>query len=271
MRNLQGKAIIITGASSGIGWATACACAEAGMLVTAAARRVDRLAALTEQLVAAGGSCQAVRCDVDSDEDVAGLIEASWERWGRLDAVFANAGYSLVKPVLDTPLDEIRAIFETNFLGTIRTLQAARPRLTATPDGLRHLLVCSSSAAEFAPPLYGVYAATKAAQDMVCGAMRAEVHAERLTVSSVHPVGTRTELFDAAQRSEAQAADPVLLNTPAMFMQTPEKVASAVVRCLRRPKPEVWPMPLTRFGLAITTAFPRISALTARRMMSKRP
>src|SRR5690606_27161512 len=112
-----------------------------------------------------------------------------------------------------------------------------------TSDGLRHMLVCSSSAAEFAPPLYAVYAATKAAQDMVCGAMRAELRGEELTVSSVHPVGTRTGFFDAAQRSGSQAADPVLLNTPEMFMQSPETVAKAVVRCLRRPKPEVWPMP----------------------------
>lgn len=266
-RDLVDNSIAITGASSGIGLATAMACAAAGMNVTVSARRVDKLEAVAAQL---GGRGHAVACDVDRDDDVARLMEAAFARWGRLDAVFANAGYGIVKPVLDTPDAEIRAIFETNFFGTVRTLKAARPLLHKTADGLRHMLVCSSSAAEFAPPLYGVYAATKAAQDSICGAMRAELRGEGILVSSVHPVGTKTGFFDAAQRSESQAADPILLNTPKMFMQTPEHVARAVVACLRRPRPEVWPMPATRFGLAITTAFPRIGAMTARRMMRKR-
>lgn len=266
-RDLRDKVIVITGASSGIGYATAYACAQEGMNVTVAARRTDKLDELAQRLQALGRPALAVKCDVDRDDDVRALFEASWARWGRLDAAFANAGYGIVAPVLETADADIRAIFETNFFGTIRTLKAAAPDLRRTANGLRHALICSSSAAEISPPFYGVYAATKAAQDSVACAMRAELHGD-ITVSSVHPVGTKTGFFDAAQRQTAD--DPVLLNTPKLFMQTPEQVAQAVVKCLRRPKPEVWPQPLTRFGLALTTAFPRLQAYTIRRMIKKR-
>lgn len=269
-RDLRDKVIVITGASSGIGAATAVECARAGMHVVIGARRTEKLGAVAAQVEALGRRALAVRCDVDRDEDVADLIAQTVRAFGRIDAVFANAGFGVVKAVLDTPDAEMRALFETNFFGTVRTLKAARQPLKDTPDGLRHMLVCSSSAAEFAPPFYGVYAATKAAQDMICGAMRAEVQREGLIVSSVHPVGTRTDFFEAAKRDEGKDKDPILLNTPRMFMQDADDVARAVVKCLRRPKPEVWPMPLTRFGLAISTAFPRLSAMTARRMMRNR-
>ena len=268
-RSLTDKTIVITGASSGIGEAAALACADAGMRVVLAARREEKLRGVAAQIEARGQHTLVVRCDVDRDDDVARLIDETWHAFGRVDAVFANAGWGIVRPVLDTPDDEMRRLFETNFFGTIRLLKAARQRLKETPDGLRHMLICSSSAAEFAPPFYGVYAATKAAQDMICGAMRAELREEGLIVSSVHPVGTRTGFFDAAMREKDQG-DPILLNTPALFMQTPERVAKSVVKCLRRPVPEVWPQPSTRFGLALTTAFPRLAALVTRRMMRGR-
>jgi NAD(P)-dependent dehydrogenase (short-subunit alcohol dehydrogenase family) len=267
-RDLRDKVIAITGASSGIGAATAVECARAGMRVALAARREEKLREVVAQVEALGRRALAVRCDVDRDDDVAALVAQTVSHFGRLDAVFANAGFGVVRPVLDTPDEEIRAIFETNFYGTVRTLKAARDPLKQTADGLRHMLVCSSSAAEFAPPLYGVYAATKAAQDSICGAMRAELHREGLIVSSVHPVGTYTGFFEAAKRpaNDEPGKDPILLNTPRMFMQESGHVARAVVKCLRRPRPEVWPMPLTRFGLAIATAFPSLAAKTALRM-----
>lgn len=264
-RDLHDKVIVITGASSGIGAETAVACAQAGMHVTLAARRPDRLREVAQRVEAHGRRALCVECDVDRDEAVQHLFQRSWEAYGRLDVAFANAGFGLVAPVLETTDQQARALFQTNVFGTLYTLQAAAGDLERTSDGLRHLLVCSSAASEIAPPNYGVYAATKAAQDSIATALRAELR-RRILVSTVHPVGTKTEFFDIARGGDASGS----LNTPEMLSQTPQHVARTIVRCLRRPRPEVWPQPLARLGLALTTASPRLSALILRRMARKR-
>lgn len=268
-RLLHDKVIVITGASSGIGAATAIACAKAGMHVTLGARRPDRLRQVADRVEALGRRALCVSCDVDRDQDVRHLFEQSWQMFGQLDAAFANAGYGLVAPVLETPDDQTRAIFETNFHGTLRTMRFALPDLKRTHDGLNHLLICASAASEIAPPHYGIYAATKAAQDSIATAMRAELRPRRIHVSTVHPVGTRTEFFDIA-RQACEHHDPIGQNTPDVFKQTPDHVAGCIVRCLRRPIPEVWPMPASRFGVALTTACPRLSAYVLRRMARRR-
>ncbi len=274
-RDLADKVILITGASSGIGAATARACTAAGMRVTLAARREEKLRDVAREIdAAAGGDASLVAsprshwcvCDVDDEEAVRRLFADSWNAFGRLDAVFANAGYGLAKPILETGEEEHRAIFETNYFGTIRTLQAAVPRLRQTADGLRHVLVCSSAASEIALPMYGAYSATKAAQDSAAGALRGELAPEGFRVTTVHPVGTTTEFFEtASDRSGSNYS----ANTPPGLMQTPEKVADAIVACLRRPKPEVWPMPTVRFALAATTAMPRLAAWIMRRQAKR--
>lgn len=250
--NLQGKVVVITGASSGIGLATAKACARAGMHITLAARRESKLRAAAAEVARIGPTAQWVTCNVDDDDDVAALFEQSWKQFGRLDAAFANAGYGLISPVMELNDREHRRVFETNYFGTLRVIHEAVPRLRETNGGLRHVLICASAASEIALPTYGAYCATKAAQDSIGGALRAELHGYGYRVSTVHPIGTKTSFFD---RAGATAN-----NTPAGMMQPPDRVARAVVKCLRRPKPEVWPSTASRFGLALTTAFPGLAA-----------
>lgn len=257
-RNLQDKVILITGASSGIGAATAVACASAGMKVCLTARRRDRLDAVAQGVEQAGGEALAVAADVCDERALVEVFEACRARFGRLDAVFANAGYGQIVDVLTMSESDERAMFETNYFGTTRTLRLAIPHLRETKDGLRHLLVCSSAASEIGLPTLGVYSATKAAQDSVAGAIRAELADEGFSVTSVHPIGTKTDFMRVA--GEAQNN-----NTPAAMQQTPEKVARHVVAALRRPRPEVWPSAITRFGLALGTAFPGFAAWAMRR------
>lgn len=273
-RDLTDKLIVITGASSGIGAATAAACARAGMDVVLAARRVEKLEDVAKQVESLGRRALAVACDVDRDQDVLRLFDQAWQRFGRLDAAFANAGYGLYGSVADTDLQTHRDIFETNYYGTLRTLRAATPCLRKTdpdnPDGgLKHLLICSSVAGEIGIPMFGAYCATKAAQDSIAGAMRAELAAEGISVTGVYPVGTKTEFGDTARSRSGDVKREPGSNTPDMFTQSAEHVADCIVRALRRPRPEVWPSPMARYAAAFATASPRFAAWLMRRHMRK--
>ncbi len=269
-RDLTDKLIVITGASSGIGAATALACARAGMDIVLAARRVEKLETVAEQIETIGRRALAVPCDVNRDEDVDQLFDQSWRAFGRLDVAFANAGYGMFGSVLDTDLQAHRDIFETNYYGTLRTLRAATPYLKQNQGGLNHLLICSSVASEVGVPKFGAYCATKAAQDSVAGAMRAELADEGIYVTSVHPVGTTTEFGEQARTksTDKQAAERGS-NTPKALTQTAEHVANCIVRALRRPRPEVWPSPFARLAVALGTACPRFAAHIMRRHMRK--
>lgn len=265
-RDLKDQVIVITGASGGIGAATAVACAQAGMDVVLGARRVEKLEAVAAAVRQAGRKALVRRCDVDSDEDVQGLVDGAMETFGRLDVAYANAGYGLFTSVLQTTDEQVRQMFETNFHGTLRLLRSAGRVMLQQKRG--HLLVCSSAASEVPLPMYGVYCATKAAQDSVVGALRAELSQAGVHVSSVHPIGTRSDFFDEV---EARSGHPNFsTNTPGWLMQTPQQVAGAVVRCLRRPRAEVWPNVMTRYGAAVATAFPGLAAAVARRQARKR-
>ncbi|MEO0587450.1 MAG: SDR family NAD(P)-dependent oxidoreductase [Planctomycetota bacterium] len=270
-RELRGKVIVITGASSGIGAATAVACGKAGMGVVLAARREAELMAVADRVRASGassgGQAWCVRCDVTVEDDVAGLFEAAVRQAGRVDAVFANAGYGLFKPMLETSDAEDRAIFETNYFGSNRTVRHGVAALRATRekhgDALGHVLVCSSSASEIGVPRMGPYCATKAAQDACASALRAELAQEGVAVTSVHPVGTSTEFFGVMADQSGDGS--IRANTPVPLSQTSEQVAAAIVRALRRPRAEVWPAPWARWMLAMATLVPSFGAFAMAR------
>lgn len=260
---LTGKIIVITGASSGIGAATALCCGAAGMNVVLAARRERRLLEIARQVDERGGTALPVRCDVSRAREVRRLFHRTVERFGRCDVLFANAGYGLYESVLETTDRQIRDLFRTNVLGTVRCIREAVRHM----DRGGHVLVCSSAASEISIPMFGFYASTKAAQDSIAGALRAELHDRGIFVSTVHPVGTRTEFFEAAERVSPRAQREGGVRIPAALVDSPEKVARAIVRCLRRPRPEVWPSLGTRLGVALTTAVPQLGAWALRQMM----
>lgn len=267
LRPLQDKSIVITGASSGIGAATAIACAQAGMNVVLAARREDRLKEVATKIEALGRRAVVCVCDVRKDDDVAAMVKAAKQELGRLDAVFANAGYGQFAAVLDTTDQQMRDIFETNYFGTLRTIRAAVPMMRETSEQ-GHILICTSAASEIAIPMYGAYSATKAAQDSIGGALRAELVDSHIAVSTVHPIGTRTEFFDVVRGNSVNPGEG--LSTPAALMHSSEKVARSVVRCLRKPSAEVWPSVGTRLGVALTTAVPSLGAWSIRNIMLRR-
>ena len=264
--DLQGKSIIVTGASSGIGAATALACAEAGMDVILNARRADRLDAIADRIRETGRQAEIVVGDVADRAMSPALLDAAEEHFGGFHAVYSNAGYGLQRSVADTSEAELREIFEVNFFASVDLIQtAARRLLEAKRPG--HLLMCSSCLAKFTLPAYSAYSATKAAQNHICRAMAIEMEPHGVFVSSVHPITTVTEFFEVAVerggKSKPESGVPDHARWP--FVQTPQRVADAIVKCLRKPKPEVWTSHIVR----ATAAFMTFSPWFADRIMRK--
>ena len=268
-RELNGKVIIITGASSGIGAATALGCARAGMDLVINARRAARLEALAGEIAATGRRAVVVAGDV-AEPGVSERLLASAEReLGGYYAVFANAGYGMNKGVAENTDAQLRRMFDVNFFAGVELLRLAAQRLMTAGRG-GHLLMCSSCLSKFALPNHGAYSATKAAQNAICSAMRHEIKNRGFYVSSVHPITTETEFFEvSAQVSECDPIEADLpRHSPKMFVQRPERVARAVVKCLRRPCPEVWTSHIVRTVAGVMTMLPRFYDLTASRTMS---
>jgi short-subunit dehydrogenase len=252
--DLTGKPIAITGASSGIGAATAVACAAAGMPVALAARREDRLRAVVDLITSRGGRAIAVACDVDNQEDCRRLVERTAEAFGSVYSVFANAGYGFESRVLEMDDAAIEAIFRTNFYGTMHLVRAAAPRMLEARTG--HILICSSCLAKLAVPMYAAYSASKAMQDHFGRALRIELAGTGVACSTVFPVQTSTEF---SVRTAAQSDGKAVMTGSGRKSQTPETVAAAIVRCLRRPRGEVWTSRSTRLAFALATAWPGLA------------
>lgn len=270
--DLTNKPIAITGASSGIGAATAIACAKAGMPVVVAARRADKLQAVVDRIAAAGGRAHAVQVDVTKPADCQRLVDETVAKFGSLYAIFANAGYGLEGDLTELGDDGVRKMFETNFFGTLNTLWPAVPVLQGNPGPRRgHILICSSCLAKISVPFVGTYCATKAAQNHIGRAMNVELRPKGIRVSTVHPIGTRTEFFDTMATLSGGKAE--LPQANGFFMQDAEFVASRVVACLRRPKPEVWTGAkgnLVRVCTAIAGLFPGLTDWSLATMMQRR-
>lgn len=261
---LRDKPIAITGASSGIGAATAIACAAAGMPVALGARRADKLQNVVDRITASGGRAIAVTMDVRSDQDNQRLIDRCVQNFGSIYAVYANAGYGEEAAVHEMSDHQVREMFETNFFGTLSTVRAALPRLMSNAPGATgvrgHVLICSSCLGKLPVPYYGVYSATKAAQNHIGRAMNLELRGQGVRVSTVHPIGTRTEFFGVMQ--ERSGDKPLRsLHTPESMMQPAELVARKTVECLHRPRAEVWTGPkglLIRAAMAAAMVMPGV-------------
>lgn len=256
----------MTGASSGIGAATAEAMARAGMRVLLVARRADRLEGVVARIRDRGGEAVALQLDAAVPGAAQRMLQEGERIFGGVDVVFANAGYGMEKAVHEMSMAEIRAMFELNFFAATELLSlAAQQMIRQKRRG--HLLMCSSCLAKFTIPYFGAYAATKSAQAMMTRAMRFELEPHGIEVSSVHPVATATEFFE--QSVLRAGIDPqgktVPDHAPKMFVQTPQQVADAVVRCLRRPRSEVWTSLAVRLASGVINAFPGLYDVALRK------
>lgn len=247
--------VAITGASAGIGRALAEALSARGATLALAARRADRLETLNQQL---DGRHLVMATDVAVPEQCAAFVRRTVEHFGRIDTLVCNAGYGILRPVAEMTLGEFQDMLQANVFGTTECIRSAVPvmRAQAVRDGWRgQIMIVSSAVARRGLPYFGGYSATKAAQLSLAEAMRVELRAQRIAVTTVHPIGTKTEFGDVAASQSAGRR----IETSGEIRQTAHAVARAMVRGIEKPRPEVWPFRIARWGLGLSTLFPRLT------------
>lgn len=235
MRDLTDTVVIITGASSGIGAATARLLADAGARVVLGARREERLADLARDL---GDRALAVRCDVRRVEDCHALVAAAVEAFGRVDGLVANAGIGSYGGILDLSDERLDDIMATNLPGTVWPIRAALPAMLGAGGG--DIVIVSSVAGLRGGADEAVYAATKHAQVGLAGALDRELRERGIRVTAICPAGVSTEFALGEGRT---AGDPALED----YLR-PEDVAHQVRVVLEQPRRlrttlwTLWPM-----------------------------
>ncbi|HEV2953736.1 MAG TPA: SDR family NAD(P)-dependent oxidoreductase [Candidatus Dormibacteraeota bacterium] len=223
MAKLKGAVVLITGASSGIGAATALAFAQAGSRLVLGARRIDRLQAVAERCRALGAPEVVVRrTDLSRPGEARSLVSAAIGNFDRVDVLVNNAGLGWVGRLLDMPEEAAREVLETNVLGVTWMIQAVLPNMLARGGGV---IINIASVVSFRPnPYSGMYSASKAAVMALSHALRGELSGTGIKVCAVYPANTRTEFFNAL---DAQGTGP---------SYSAEWVARTVVRTARWPR-----------------------------------
>jgi len=230
MTGIDGKAIAITGASSGIGEATARLLAERGAAVVLGARRADRLDKLAEDIRASGGRAVAVATDVTRAGDLRRLVDRAVTEFGRLDVLVGNAGISKIGPVADLDTDGWSAMIDVNLRGILHGIAAALPVFRR--QGRGHLVTTVSTAGLKIVPTMAVYAATKNAVRTLLEGLRQESTDGVLRTTAVSPGYVRTELADSIDDPEVRAQ---IRRNSDEFAIPPDAVARAIAFAIEQP------------------------------------
>jgi NADP-dependent 3-hydroxy acid dehydrogenase YdfG len=237
--------VAITGASAGIGRATALRFARDGATVAICARREERLDAVARDIVAAGGQPLAIVADVTQAGEMQAFVEQIVARFGRLDVMMCNAGFGIYGESETISPAQMRELMDVNYHGTFNAMQAAVPVFKKQQAG--HLFVISSIVGKRGIPFMGAYSATKFAQVGLAECVRAELIDTPIRVSIVYPISTETEFFEVMTGRSGfatRASGP---------RQKPEDVAEAIVAAVGKQRPEIYPLKKAR-GLSLIAA-----------------
>lgn len=229
MKNIEDKVIIITGASSGIGEATARVLAENRAKVVLSARRTDRLEKLAEEI---GENVAWMKSDVTSLEDMQVLVKIAKEKFGKVDAVFANVGIMPGGNISELKVQDWMEMVEINIKGVLNIMAAILPEFIAQKSG--HIIVTSSTAGLRSVPGNAVYCGTKHFVRVMLDSFRMEAVAEGTNIhtTTIYPGAVKTELLNAIAPSETKAMVEKFYEEAGL---TPDVIANAVLYAISQP------------------------------------
>lgn len=232
MNSLAGKAALVTGASSGIGEATAWALAQAGAKVALAARRKDRLGNLNKKIADSGGQALIAQMDVCNAEDWHRAVQQTVKKFGRLDILVNNAGVMLLSFMRNLKTEEWLRMIDVNIKGTVHGLAAVLPVMRRQNSGA--IINISSDAALKVFPGSAIYSGTKAAVKWISEGLRFELAREKIPirVTTIMPGAVATEL--ASHITDEEVRQAFKAHPPMRFMQAAD-VAAAVMFALTQP------------------------------------
>jgi NADP-dependent 3-hydroxy acid dehydrogenase YdfG len=201
--NIEGKVVVITGASSGLGEATARLLSAQGATVVLGARRVERIVALADELRRGGGRALALQTDVTRSADVQALADAALEEFGRIDVMINNAGLMPSSPLERLKIADWDRMIDVNIKGVLYGIAAVLPHMTERKSG--HIVNVSSVAGHRVRPGTAVYSATKHAVRVLTEGLRQEVKPYGIRTTIISPGAVATELPDSVTEADVQA------------------------------------------------------------------
>src|ERR1700730_867043 len=256
------KAVLITGASSGIGEELAWQLAQAGAKLTIAARRRERLENVAERIAGLGNSKRLVtECDVTRPRDVELAVEGTIRNWGRLDVVFANAGFGVVGALKQLSLEDYRRQFETNVFGVLQTVYAALPEIEKNKG---NLVLISSVSGWVSTPGASAYSMSKFAIRALANSVTQELRRAGVKVTLISPgfVVSNIRRVDNQGRYHAEAADRV----PAWIQVSTERAVRKILQAVARGKREEIISLHGKVFAAIERFLPWVNRAIARKM-----
>jgi NAD(P)-dependent dehydrogenase (short-subunit alcohol dehydrogenase family) len=260
LKHLEDQVMVITGATSGIGLATAKRAAQRGARVVLCSRNEPELRETVAAIEQSGGRARSVVADVANQDDVERLAASAIEEFGALDTWVNNAGVSFYGRLTEVGIEDMRRLFEVNFWGTVYGARAAVPRLRGNGGALINL---GSIVSDRAIPLQGAYSASKHAVKGFTDALRMELEEEGapISVTLIKPSAIDTPYFEHAKNY--MAVEP----KPPAPVYAPEVVADAILRAAEHPVRDITIGGGGRFLTALGTAMPRLTDIYMERAM----
>lgn len=259
MKHIAGKRIWITGASGGLGERIAYLCAAEGAHVLLSARREDRLIEIKRKITEEwSGQCEIFPLDVGRLEDIARVRD----QIGSVDVLINNAGFGIFETVLDSTLDDMKAMFDVNVFGLIACTKAVLPQMLEQKKG--HIINIASQAGKIATPKSSLYSATKHAVLGYSNALRMELLGTGIYVTTVNPGPIQTDFFSIADKGGDYAKNV------GRWMLDPDDVAAQITAAIFTKKREINLPRLMNAGTKLYQLFPAlVEKLAGRALMKK--
>ena len=257
MSSLTDRVVLITGASSGIGLASARMFADEGANVVLAARNQDRLSEIAKEFNSKGYHFLAKKCDVRKPLDVERIVKASNDRFGTIDILVNSAGTALYGLVEETPDEALQDNLEVNLFGTLRCIRAVVPSMRKQKWG--RIINVGSVVGKRGWAFHGGYAASKFALTGLTQSLQAELANSGITATLILPASTRTNFFSSATIT-SNGYEPKMLGP----VQNAEMVARYILKSAKKPKGNVYTIWWMKWSFILAEMFPWLYSTAAK-------